>query len=110
LSSDTLLASVGVRGEYAYPSSGNESRLTGSLKYTRASGDDLSVLTGFAGLPGASSTAAGMDEDLIDLSFGFDTVLSSTASSQVMLQAGYRGVFGSDYDSQAVHVGLKMAF
>ena len=110
LSSDTFLASIGVRGEYAFHSGGNENRVVGSVKYTKASGDDLVVQSGFVGLPGAASTVAGLDEDLIDVAFGFDSVLSSTSSNQVVLQAGYRGSFGKDYDSQGVHIGIKMAF
>lgn len=110
LSSDTLLASIGVRGEYQLQSRSNPSRLTGSIKYTNFSGDDFLVESGFAGLPGASSTVAGMDEDVIDVSFGFDSVISSTATSQVVLHGGYRGSFGKNYDSQGVHLGLKVAF
>jgi uncharacterized protein YhjY with autotransporter beta-barrel domain len=108
--SKTVLASIGVRGEYEFQASGNGSRLTGSVKYTRASGDDLIIQSGFVGLPSTAYTVVGLDENLVDVSFGFDSVMMSTASSEVALQAGYRGSFGGDYKSQGVHVGINVSF
>lgn len=108
--SDTVLASVGVRGEYNFQSGSSENRLTGSIAYTKASGDDLVVQSGFVGLPSASYAVDGMDENLIDVSIGFDSVLSSSASSEVTFQAGYRGSFGENYESQGLHAGLNITF
>jgi uncharacterized protein YhjY with autotransporter beta-barrel domain len=108
--SSTVLASVGVIGEYRFDNGSNPSRLSGSIEYTKASGDDLVVASGFVGLPSTSYTVQGMDENLIDVSLGFDTVISSNARGEVMLQGGYRGTFGEDYESQGLHVGLNVAF
>ncbi len=109
-SADTLLASVGVRGEYQMPNTATDSRMTGSLEYTKASGDDMVLQSGFVGLPGRSFTIAGMDDDMVNVSFGFESVLSSNASRKVAFQGGYRGSFGSEYDSQQVQVGLNIRF
>lgn len=109
-SSHTVMASVGVRGEYDFKSGSNRNRLSGSVKYTKASGGDMVIQSGFVGLPSASYAVQGMDENLVDVNFGFDSVLSSSASSEVTFQAGYRGSFGKDYESQGLHVGLNVSF
>ena len=109
-SSDTVLVSVGVRGEYDFAGGNSKSRLTGSLEYTNASGGDLVVQSGFVGLPSTSYVVSGMNENLLDASIGLESVLSSTASGEVVLQGGYRGSFGKDYESQGLHVGLNMTF
>ncbi len=109
-SSDTVLVSVGVRGEYDFAGGNSKSRLTGSLEYTNASGGDLVVQSGFVGLPSTSYVVSGMNENLLDASIGLESVLSSTASGEVVFQGGYRGSFGKDYESQGLHVGLNMTF
>ncbi|WP_352339946.1 hypothetical protein, partial [Psychrobacter sp. 16-MNA-CIBAN-0192] len=66
-SSDVVLASIGARGEYAFATS--DTRLTGSLMYTNASGDDLNIQSGFVGqLDATPYTVKGLEEDLIDVS------------------------------------------
>jgi uncharacterized protein YhjY with autotransporter beta-barrel domain len=107
--SDILLASIGARGEYQFPTS--NTRLTGSVKYTNASGDDLAIKSGFIDQNGlAPYTVKGMDEDLVDVSVGVDHVIRSNASSQVAVYGGYNGTFGSDYDSQGLQIGLNTTF
>ncbi|WP_201578648.1 choice-of-anchor F family protein [Psychrobacter sp. Pi2-52] len=107
--SDILLASIGARGEYQLPTS--NTRLTGSVKYTNASGDDLAIKSGFIDQNGlAPYTVKGMDEDLIDVSVGVDHVIRTNASTQVAVYGGYNGTFGSDYDSQGLQIGLNTTF
>lgn len=107
--SDVILASIGARGEYQFPTS--NTRLTGSVKYTNASGDDLAIKSGFIGQTAlAPYTVKGLDEDLIDVSVGIDHVIRSNASSQVAVYGGYNGTFGSDYDSQGLQIGLNTTF
>ncbi|MBF0658068.1 autotransporter outer membrane beta-barrel domain-containing protein [Psychrobacter sp. NG25] len=107
--SDILLASIGARGEYQFPTS--NTRLTGSVKYTNASGDDLAIKSGFIDQNGlAPYTVKGMDEDLVDVSVGVDHVIRSNASSQVAVYGGYNGTFGSNYDSQGLQIGLNTTF
>jgi uncharacterized protein YhjY with autotransporter beta-barrel domain len=109
-STKTVLASIGVRGEYTVQNTAGHSRITGAVKYTKASSDDILVETNMVGFPGTSYTAPGMDEELVDVTFGFDTVMSSSASGDVILQGGYRGSFGDDYNSQGLSVGVRMTF
>ncbi|MFT7044906.1 MAG: hypothetical protein ACJAYH_000162 [Celeribacter sp.] len=109
-SSDTVLASIGLRGEYSFKNGNSQNRLTGSIKYTKASGDDIDIQSGFIDLPTTSYTVAGMDENLMDVTLGFDSLLSSTATREVKLQGGYRGSFGENYESQGLHLGLNITF
>ena len=106
-SGKTVLASFGVRGEYQI---NNNSRLTGSVKYSRVSGDDLIIQSGIAGLPSVSLPASGLKDSLADLSLGFEHNISSDVSKQVLLHGGYRGVIGSDYESHALQFGLQVTF
>lgn len=107
--SDILLASIGARGEYQFPTT--NTRLTGSVKYTNASGDDLAVKSGFVGQSGlAPYTVKGLDEDLVDVSVGIDHIIKSNDSSQVSVYGGYNGSFGSDYENQGLHIGLNTTF
>ncbi|MCG3269549.1 choice-of-anchor F family protein [Yoonia sp. I 8.24] len=108
--SRTVLASVGVSGEYRFDYGNNPSHLSGSIEFTKASGDDLVVASGFVGLPSTSYIVDGMDENLVDVSLGFESVISSGAHGEISLQTGYRGSFGDDYESQGVHVGLSASF
>ena len=108
-SSDVVLASIGARGEYAFATS--DTRLTGSLKYTNASGDDLNIQSGFVGqLDGASYTVKGLEEDLIDVSLGIDHVIQSSKANKMTVYGGYNGSYGSDYNSQGLHIGLNTTF
>lgn len=109
-SSDILLASIGARGEYAM--NNDNTRLTGSVKYTNASGDDLNIQSGFTGQTKAlpSYTVKGMKEDLVDVSVGIDHVVLSNASTKVALYGGYKGSFGSDYESQGLMIGVNTSF
>lgn len=109
-STKTVLASVGVRGEYTVQNAMGESHISGALKYTKASSDDIFVETTAVNFPGTSYTAPGMDQDLIDVTFGFDTVMSTSANGDVILQGGYRGSFGDDYKSQGISIGVNMTF
>ncbi len=108
-SSDIVLASIGARGEYAM--NNNNTRLTGSVKYTNISGDDLNIQTGFVGQAGSTPyRVEGIKEDLVDVSIGVDHVVLSNASSQVALYGGYRGSFGDDYESQGIQIGVNTTF
>lgn len=109
-SSDVVLASIGARGEY--PMNNNNTRLTGSLKYTNLSGDDLNIQTGFVGQQRALApyTVKGMKEDLVDVSIGLDHVIMSNAATKVSVYGGYNGSFGSDYESQGLQIGLNTSF
>jgi len=109
-SGDVFLGSVGVRGEYQLPNSNGRSRVTGSLEYTVASGNDLAIQSGFVGLPGATFLMQGVDDSWVDVNFGFESVLSSAASDQAVLQVGYSGAFGGGYQSHGVHAGLSVRF
>lgn len=108
-SSDVVLASIGARGEY--PMNNNNTRLTGSLKYTNLSGDDLNIQTGLVGQTAlAPYTVKGMKEDLVDVSIGLDHVIMSNAATKVSVYGGYNGSFGSDYESQGLQIGLNTSF
>lgn len=108
-SSDVVLASIGARGEYAM--NNNNTRLTGSLKYTNLSGDDLNIQTGLVGQTAlAPYTVKGIKEDLVDVSIGLDHVIMSNAATKVSVYGGYNGSFGSDYESQGLQIGLNTSF
>jgi uncharacterized protein YhjY with autotransporter beta-barrel domain len=108
-SSDILLASIGARGEYSL--NNDNTRLTGSVKYMNASGDDLTIQTGFVGQAGSAPyTVKGMEEDLVDVSVGIDHVVLSNASTKVALYGGYNGSFGKDYENQGLHIGVNTTF
>ncbi|WP_212751878.1 choice-of-anchor F family protein [Roseovarius arcticus] len=109
-SGDTLMASVGVRGEYQIQSVSSDTLLTGSLEYTNASGDDLVIQSGLVGLPGISYTVDGLSENLVSLNLGLESVVSARGSRKVVLQSGYRGAFGSDYESHGLQIGLNFTF
>lgn len=105
-SGDLLIGSVGVRGEYLVPDSSGKTSLTGSLAYTASNGDDMVVQTGFVGLPGGAYPVGGLDEDWVDLQLG----IQSRLSEQATLTAGYRGAFGSNYESHGLNLALLFQF
>lgn len=109
-SSSTFVTSLGVAGAYQLPSAGSDSMLTGSLAYTKVSGDDLDVESGFVGLPSITLPVQGLDQDLIDVNLGFESVLASSASRDIILNAGYDGAFGEDYERHGFQVGLNIQF
>lgn len=108
-SSSTVLASAGVLGEYHFPG-GGDSRLTGSVSYTTMSSDDLVIESGFVGLPAVSFPVQGLEEDLIDVSLGFQSVLSSNTARDIVLSGGYDGAFGEDYERHGLQLGLNVQF
>lgn len=110
LSGSTSIGSIGVRGEYELAGSTGDSRLTGSLAYTSISGDDLIVESGFVGLPGITLPADGLDDDFVDVSLGFDSVIASHTNRLAVLSGGYRGTLGSDYESHSLQLGLSIEF
>lgn len=109
-SGTTTLGSIGVLGEYHMSGASSETRLIGSLKYTSLSGDDLVIDSGFAGMPGVSFPVDGVNDDLMDIGLGFESVISTSASHEYVLQGAYRGAFGSDYESHGLQLGLSMQF
>ena len=109
-SGSLLLGSVGVRGEYAVPGSSGDTLLTGSLAYTVANGDNITVQTGFVGLPGVSYPLEGRDDNWVDLQLGVESELSRSGGKTTSLSAGYHGAFGSDYESHGLHLGLIVSF
>jgi uncharacterized protein YhjY with autotransporter beta-barrel domain len=110
MSDSVSVASIGVTGAYLLSARAQDSRLTGGLSYTQVSGDDLVVQSGFIGLPGLSFTSDGMDEELIEVNFGFETVLVTDAAREISLGAGYGGAFGEDYERHGVQLGLNVRF
>ena len=109
-SSTTVVTSIGVQGEYLLPGGIDDGRLTGSLGYTSMSNDDLVIETGFQGLPTLTFPVEGMDEDLIDVSLGYERVLSSNASREIVLSAGYDGAFGDTYERHGVQMGVNVKY
>ena len=107
-SSNTVLGSIGVLGEYQLPSGNGV--LTGSVEYTVVSGSEIVVGSGFAGLPSVSYPVQGLSDNLIDVALGFESVLSSNASSEVALRAGYGGSFGDNYARHGVQLGINIQF
>ncbi len=105
-----ILGSVGVRGDYTVASASGNTLLTGSLAYTTANGDDMLVDTGFVGLVGSNNTVAGLDDNWADLQFGFESIVENKGTSTTILSGGYRGSFGSDYESHGLHLAMKMTF
>jgi uncharacterized protein YhjY with autotransporter beta-barrel domain len=106
----TVVASLGVAGAYQIPSASGNSTLTGSVAYTNVSGDDLDIESGFVGLPSVTFPVQGLEQELIDVSLGFESVLSSSATRDVVISAGYGGAFGEDYERHGVQVGLSIQF
>ena len=109
-SSSTVVGSLGVTGAYWLPTAGSNSVLTGSVAYTKVSGDDVDIESGFVGLPSITFPVQGLDQDLIDVSLGFESVLSSNSSRDVILNAGYGGAFGEDYERHGFQFGLNVQF
>ncbi|MEP1327862.1 choice-of-anchor F family protein [Pseudophaeobacter sp.] len=110
LSSEMVLASVGLRGEYELPGQGGGTLLTGGLEYTAASGDDFAVQSGFVGLPGSVLNVQGLDDSWVDINLGFETQLASGAAGGSVLYGGYAGSIGSDYESHRFQVGFNYLF
>jgi len=100
------IVSAGLSGEYALSTGERATKLTGAVAYNNASGDDQLVQTGFIGLPSGATPVDGMDTDWVSLSLG----VSSKIGASTMLNAGYVGAFGSDYDSHALQLSLSMRF
>ena len=108
--SSTVVGSLGVAGAYQLPAASSNSVLTGSVAYTKVSGDDMDVESGFVGLPSITFPVEGLDQDLIDVNFGFESVLSSSATRDVVFNAGYGGAFGEDYERHGFQIGLNIQF
>ena len=109
-SASTVVGSIGVAGVYRLPTAASDSVLTGSLAYTSVSGDDLEIESGFVGLPNATFPVQGLEQDLIDVSLGFESVLSSNAAREVVFSGGYGGAFGDNYERHGFQVGLNVQF
>lgn len=109
-SGTTVVGSIGVLGEYQMASASSDTRLIGSLQYTSLSGDDLVIQSGFAGMPGISFPVDGVNDDLLDVGLGFESVISTSATHEYTIQGAYRGAFGSEYESHALQLGLSMQF
>ena len=109
-SGSLTIASIGMRGEYKLPSVANETKLTGSVEYTSASGSDMDIQSGFVSLPGADFTVMGMEDSWVDVGVGFESVLSTSGMGQTVLQVGYRGAFGDNYESHGLQVGMGITF
>lgn len=101
-SGSVLLGSIGMRGGRQLP----DMLLTGELSYSVTSGDDISVQSGFVGLPGIGYPVAGFDEDWLDLALGVEAPVSENGS----FTAGYLGSFRSKYDIHRLNVGLEFVF
>ena len=109
-SSDVFLASVGVRGAYDLPSNRGNTKLTGSIAFTKSSGRDYVVENGFVGLNGNPIPVDGFDEGWVDVSVGISTELSRSNGSQTVLHGGYSGSFSDTYESHGLSAGLQMVF
>lgn len=103
------LASAGVRGEYHVNAAGT-TRVYGSLAWTKASGDDAFISTGFTGLPTYVTPVDGIDQDWVDVNLGVTTPVSLFGNKETYLGAEYRGSIGSNYENHGVGVFVKMAF
>ncbi|MEL0438036.1 choice-of-anchor F family protein [Phycobacter sp. K97] len=110
LSSDMVLGSVGVRGEYDLAGAQGLTTITGGLEYTFASGSDFAVRSGFIGLPGTPLPVQGLDDDWIDVKLGFETQLASVGSGASRVYGGYSGSIGSNYESHSLQIGLNYEF
>ena len=109
-SSDVFLASVGMRGAYDLPSKRGNTKLTGSVAFTKASGGDYTVENGFVGLSGNPIPVDGFDNSWVDVSVGISTELSRSNGSQTILHGGYSGSFSDNYESHGLQVGVQMVF
>ena len=109
-SASTVVGSIGVAGAYRLPTAASDSVLTGSVAYTSVSGDDLEIESGFVGLPSITFPVQGLEQDLIDVKLGFESVLSSNAAREVVFSGGYGGAFGEDYERHGFQVGLNVQF
>ncbi|WP_193789534.1 choice-of-anchor F family protein [Salipiger sp. CCB-MM3] len=101
------LASIGMRGEYLFAGGPNVTRLSGALTYNSAEGDDELVDSGFIGLPATALSVNGFDEEWTELSVGFATSLGVSGS---VIQGGYIGSFGDEYESHALQLAVRMRF
>ena len=106
----TLVSSIGVTGEYLLPGSSSNNRLIGNVAYTAMSGDDFDVQSGFVGLPSLTLATDGLDENLIEVGIGIESLLSSNTSRDVVVSAGYGGAFGDNYERHGVQVGVNFQF
>ena len=104
------IASLGVVGEYAVPGTSSDTRLTGGLSFTTASGGDQLIQTGFVGLPSANLPVDGFSDQWVDLDLGLSVGLGGSSGGNSRLRAGYHGAFGDGYESHAAHVSLSIAF
>ncbi|WP_323785015.1 autotransporter outer membrane beta-barrel domain-containing protein [Thalassovita sp.] len=108
-SGQVTILSAGLSGEYKLASA-QPTKLTGALTYNSASGDDQLVQTGFIGLPSGSTPVDGMNMEWVSLYLGVSSQIGGSAGKETMLNAGYVGSFGSDYDSHALQLSLSMRF
>ncbi|MCK0143936.1 choice-of-anchor F family protein [Aliiroseovarius sp. F20344] len=109
-SGNMLLGSFGVQGEYILSNGPRNTKLTGSLAFTMADGDDMMVESGFVGLPGAVHPVAGVNGNWGDVQVGFETVLADHGTTRTTLAGGYFGSFGSGFESHKIHLGLNATF
>ncbi|MBE0413837.1 choice-of-anchor F family protein [Yoonia sp.] len=99
---DITIASAGLRSVYDF-GGGNA---YGSVAYTKVSGDDSMVTTGFVGEFSGLTPVDGLDQKWVDVVIGFSTRISDAA----MLGGEYRGSFGDDYENHGVRAFVSMAF
>jgi uncharacterized protein YhjY with autotransporter beta-barrel domain len=106
----TFMGSIGLKGEYLLPSATGKSRLTGSIAYSTLSSDDLTIETGFSGLPTVAFPIEGRDDDLVDVKLGFESLISSNTARDIRIEAGYGGSFGDTYERHGFQVGMNVQF
>jgi uncharacterized protein with beta-barrel porin domain len=106
----TFMGSIGVKGEYAMPSTSGQNKLTGSVAYSSMSSDDLVITTGFEGLPTASFPIDGRDDDFVEVNLGFESLISSNTARDIRIEAGYGGAFGDTYERHGFQIGMNVQF
>ncbi|MBC7145135.1 MAG: autotransporter outer membrane beta-barrel domain-containing protein [Thioclava marina] len=109
-SGNVVVASAGMRGEYALSSGPQAPTLSGTIKYNKVSGDDELVQVAFVGLPSSASPADGFDMNWMSADLGIDVPLGQTGKFVSSLHAGISGSFSSDYENHAVQFSFNAKF
>ena len=109
-SGNVVVASAGMRGEYALSSGAQAPTLSGAIKYNKVSGSDELVQVAFVGLPSSASPADGFNMNWVTAELGVDVPLGQSRKFSSSLHAGISGTFSNNYESQALQLSFNAKF
>lgn len=82
----------------------------GGCRGGKINGGDSLAQVAFTGLPSSASPVDGLDTEWLAVDLGVDVPLGETGGFDSSLHAGLSGMFGQDYQSQAIQLLFKARF